>query len=105
MIARIYKPTKTAMQSVIARTKPWVWESPPASPRADDPPLGAARARPPRSTAPRGCDRQHPAAVLPDHLDTRVFEHQINGLGEPPDLFGGKVRVVVKVYDQSLRGT
>jgi hypothetical protein len=37
MIARIYKPARTAMQSGEARTKEWVLEFAPASPREIDP--------------------------------------------------------------------
>ncbi len=40
MIARIYKPAKTAMQSGEARTKEWVLEYAPASPREIDPLMG-----------------------------------------------------------------
>ena len=40
MAARIYKPTKTAMQSGRARTKNWVLEYEPASPREVEPLMG-----------------------------------------------------------------
>ena len=40
MRARIYKPAKTAMQSGKARTKNWVLEYEPESPRAPDPLMG-----------------------------------------------------------------
>lgn len=40
MIARIYKPAKTAMQSGDARTKEWVLEFEPASPREIEPLMG-----------------------------------------------------------------
>jgi hypothetical protein len=40
MTARIYKPAKTAMQSGLARTKEWVLEYEPASPREIDPLMG-----------------------------------------------------------------
>jgi hypothetical protein len=40
MTARIYKPAKTAMQSGQARTKDWVLEFEPASPREIDPLMG-----------------------------------------------------------------
>ncbi|MDE2135028.1 MAG: ETC complex I subunit [Alphaproteobacteria bacterium] len=40
MRARIYKPTKTAMQSGKARTKAWLLEYEPASPREIDPLMG-----------------------------------------------------------------
>jgi hypothetical protein len=40
MTARIYKPAKTAMQSGEARTKEWVLEHEPASPRRIDPLMG-----------------------------------------------------------------
>jgi hypothetical protein len=40
MTARIYRPAKTAMQSGEARTKEWVLEHEPASPRRIDPLMG-----------------------------------------------------------------
>ena len=40
MVARIFKPAKTAMQSGTARTKDWVLEFAPASPREIDPLMG-----------------------------------------------------------------
>ncbi len=40
MRARIYKPAKTAMSSGTAKTKAWVLEFAPASPRSVDPLMG-----------------------------------------------------------------
>ncbi len=40
MVARIYKPAKTAMQSGRAKTKNWVLEFEPASPREIEPLMG-----------------------------------------------------------------
>ena len=40
MRARIYQPAKTAMQSGTAKTKSWVLEFAPASPREIDPLMG-----------------------------------------------------------------
>ncbi|MFA7306548.1 MAG: ETC complex I subunit [Hyphomicrobium sp.] len=40
MTARIYKPARTAMQSGEARTKEWILEFAPATPRAPDPLMG-----------------------------------------------------------------
>jgi hypothetical protein len=40
MIARIYKPAKTAMQSGTAKTKAWVLEYEPEEPRAVEPLMG-----------------------------------------------------------------
>jgi len=40
MVARIYKPAKTAMQSGLARTKDWVLEDEPRVPREIDPLMG-----------------------------------------------------------------
>jgi hypothetical protein len=39
-IARIYKPTKTAMQSGTAKTKEWVLDYEPAEPRQVEPLMG-----------------------------------------------------------------
>ena len=38
--ARIYRPTKTAMQSGLAQTRKWVLEYEPATPRRPDPLMG-----------------------------------------------------------------
>jgi len=43
--ARIYRPSKTAMQSGIASTQTWVLDYEPASPREPDPLMGWASAR------------------------------------------------------------
>ncbi|MCV2874818.1 ETC complex I subunit [Rhodobacteraceae bacterium XHP0102] len=40
MVARIYKPAKTAMSSGVAKTKEWVLEFAPASAREIDPLMG-----------------------------------------------------------------
>ena len=40
MVARIYKPTKTAMQSGLGRTKRWVLDFEPEEPRDIDPLMG-----------------------------------------------------------------
>lgn len=45
MTARIFKPAKTAMQSGEARTKEWVLEFEPASPRDIDPLMGWVSSR------------------------------------------------------------
>ncbi len=48
MVARIYKPAKTAMQSGIARTKEWVLEFEPQLPRTIDPLMGWTGQQDPR---------------------------------------------------------
>ena len=45
MVARIYKPAKTAMQSGPARTKEWVLEYEPEKPREIDPLMGWTSSR------------------------------------------------------------
>ena len=40
MVARIYKPAKTAMQSGTAKTKEWVLDYEPEQPRAIEPLMG-----------------------------------------------------------------
>ena len=45
MLARIYKPAKTAMQSGRAKTKEWVLEYEPATPREIDPLMGWTSSR------------------------------------------------------------
>lgn len=49
MIARIYKPTQTAMQSGAARTKDWVLEYEPEAPHEIDPLMGWTSSRDMRS--------------------------------------------------------
>jgi ETC complex I subunit conserved region len=43
MLARIYRPAKTAMQSGMAKTKEWVLDFEPASARLPDPLMGWAQ--------------------------------------------------------------
>jgi NADH dehydrogenase len=45
MLARIYQPAKTAMQSGMAKTHTWVLEYAPASPREVDPLMGWTSSR------------------------------------------------------------
>jgi hypothetical protein len=45
MTARIFKPARTAMQSGEARTKEWVLEFAPTSPRSADPLMGWTSSR------------------------------------------------------------
>lgn len=45
MVARIYKPAKTAMQSGEARTKDWILEFEPEVPREIDPLMGWTSSR------------------------------------------------------------
>jgi len=45
MVARIYKPAQTAMQSGPARTKEWVLEYEPETPREIDPLMGWTSSR------------------------------------------------------------
>ena len=40
MVARIYKPAKTAMQSGVAKTRDWVLDYEPEQPRAVEPLMG-----------------------------------------------------------------
>ena len=49
MVARIYKPAQTAMQSGPARTKEWVLEYEPETPREIDPLMGWTSSRDMRS--------------------------------------------------------
>ncbi len=49
MVARIFKPAKTAMQSGMGRTKTWVLEFEPEAPREIDPLMGWTGSRDMRS--------------------------------------------------------
>jgi len=61
MTVRIYKPAKTAMQSGEARTKEWVLEFEPASPRAPDPLMGWTSTRDTQSQVRLEFDTQEEA--------------------------------------------
>ncbi len=76
MIARIFKPAKTAMQSGEARTKEWVLEFAPASPREVDPLMGWTSTRDMRAEVQLEFDTQEEAIAYAQRegLAFRVFE-------------------------------
>lgn len=61
MIARIYKPAKSAMQSGIARTKDWVLEFEPQLPRTIDPLMGWTGSQDPRQQVQLSFDTKEEA--------------------------------------------
>ena len=78
MIARIYKPAKTAMQSGLARTKEWVLEFAPASPREVDPLMGWTSSRDMRAQVQLEFYTQEEAIAYAERelIPYRVFEPQ-----------------------------
>lgn len=76
MIARIFKPAKTAMQSGKARTKEWVIECAPASPRELDPLMGWTSSRDMRAEVQLEFDTKEEAIAYAERqgLAYRVYE-------------------------------
>jgi NADH dehydrogenase ubiquinone Fe-S protein 4 len=63
MLARIYKPAKTAMQQGEARTKDWILEFAPASPRELDPLMGWTGSRDMRNQVQLSFDTKEEAVA------------------------------------------
>ena len=76
--ARIYRPTKTAMQSGRAKTKKWVLEFEPASRRDPDPLMGWSSARDTLNEVQLRFDSLEEAVAFADKhgLDYTVIEPQ-----------------------------
>jgi hypothetical protein len=76
MVARIYKPAKTAMQSGRARTKDWVLEYEPASPREIEPLMGWTSSGDMLSQVRLSFDTREEAIeyAQKSHIPYRVFE-------------------------------
>jgi hypothetical protein len=78
MIARIFKPARTAMQSGEARTKEWVLEFAPASPRAIDPLMGWTSSRDMKAEVELAFDSKEEAIAYAERegLPYQVLEPQ-----------------------------
>ena len=76
MIARIYKPAKTAMQSGMARTKEWLLEFAPAAPREVDPLMGWTSTRDVRAQVQLEFDTKEEAIAYAERerIPYRVFK-------------------------------
>lgn len=76
MFARIFKPARTAMQSGTARTKEWVLEFAPASPRELDPLMGWTSSRDMRQQVQLEFDSKAEAIAYAERqgLPYRVYE-------------------------------
>jgi ETC complex I subunit conserved region len=76
MIARIFKPARTAMQSGEARTKEWALEFAPASPRAIDPLMGWTSSRDMKAEVALAFDTKEEAIAYAERegLAYQVFE-------------------------------
>jgi hypothetical protein len=64
MVARIYRPAKTAMQSGPARTKEWILEYEPASAREIDPLMGWTSSRDTKSQVRLAFDTEKEAVAF-----------------------------------------
>ncbi|MEO1609474.1 MAG: ETC complex I subunit [Pseudomonadota bacterium] len=76
MIARIYQPAKTAMQSGQGRTKVWILEYEPAAPRDIDPLMGWTSSRDTNQQVKLQFDSQEAAVAYAERnqLDYTVSE-------------------------------
>jgi hypothetical protein len=76
MFARIFKPARTAMQSGTARTKEWVLEFAPSSPRELDPLMGWSGSRDMRQQVLLEFDTKEEAIAYAERegLPFRVYE-------------------------------
>jgi hypothetical protein len=76
MVARIYKPAKTAMQSGEGRTKEWVLEFAPASPREIEPLMGWTGTRDMRAEVQLAFDSKEEATAYAERegIAYQVFE-------------------------------
>ena len=66
--ARIYRPTKTAMQSGRAQSRKWILEYEPATPRRPDPLMGWASAEDTLNEVQLRFDTQDEAVAFADRL-------------------------------------
>ena len=78
MVARIFKPSRTAMQSGEARRKEWVLEFAPASPREIDPLMGWTSSRDMRAEVELAFDTKEEAVAYAERegLPYQVLEPQ-----------------------------
>jgi hypothetical protein len=76
MIARIFKPARTAMQSGEARTKEWMLEFAPASPREIDPLMGWTGTRDMKGEVTLAFDTKEEAVAYAERegIPYQVFE-------------------------------
>lgn len=76
MVARIYKPARTAMQSGPARTKEWVLEHEPEQPREIDPLMGWTASRDTRAQISLSFDSKEEAIAYAERngIAYRVIE-------------------------------
>jgi NADH dehydrogenase ubiquinone Fe-S protein 4 len=76
MLARIFKPAKTAMQSGEARTKEWVLEFAPASPRELEPLMGWTSSRDMRQEVQLSFDTKEEAIAYAERegIPYRLYE-------------------------------
>ena len=87
MLARIYKPSRSAMQSGRAKAEDWILEFEPASARTPDPLMGWSSSN----------DTQTQVVLRFPHRDEAVAYAQKNGI--PFQLFEPRVqRKIIKAY-------
>ena len=92
MVARIYKPAKSAMQSGLARTKDWVLEFEPERPRTIDPLMGWTGSADPRQQVQMSFDTKEEAIAYAERngIPYRILESHTR-------------RVVPKSYADNFR--
>ena len=87
MRARIYRPAKNAMQSGKARTKQWLLEYEPESPRTIDPLMGWTSSR----------DMRQQLQLDFDTAEEAVAYAKANGI--PYQLFEPRSAIVARVFE------
>jgi hypothetical protein len=76
MVARIFKPAKTAMQSGVARTKEWVLEFEPQAPRTIDPLMGWTGSQDPRQQVHLSFDTKEEAIAYAERNGIPYTVHE-----------------------------
>jgi hypothetical protein len=79
MLARIYRPAKSAMQSGVAKTKDWVLEFEPASARRPDPLMGWSSSTDMNGQVRLAFDTEAEAVAYANHhgIPFQVFEPKV----------------------------
>ena len=76
MVARIYRPAKTAMQSGLARAQEWVLDFEPAAPREIDPLMGWTSSRDMRQQVKLSFDTKEEAIAYAERNGIAYAVHE-----------------------------
>ena len=105
MTARIYKPTQTAMQSGLARTKQWVLDYEPQAPREIDPLMGWTSSRDMRSQLKlRFATKEEAIAYcesVRDYVSREVLEEILSDTEEHIDHLETQIELIAQVGEQN----